>query len=244
MADMFEMIPVRGCFTVLVLLFAVPFTAHAEEDPFNWTASTAATKVDMPLQFEGMTIDRNKLHLDPDAAADQRLRTARKLFNDRKYEEARKQYEKFLKTSTDTLQSCEARFESGLVLSRVQLFSQAAERWKDLALRPACPNAARALFQAGYVQLGLGQYDAALATYREILQRFSGGPEEQDARFLMIQCYFNKGDLPNADLQFLAFQKAYPHDRRLRLACQNLRSAHEINKKASDREALDRLICT
>ena len=198
----------------------------------------------MPVQFEGMTVNRSKIRLDPEAATDPRLRAARKLFNEQKYKEARTQFEGFLSASSDTLQSCEARFESGLVLSRLELYSQAAERWKDLATRPACPSAALALFQAGYIEEGLGKWDAALNTYQGITRRFPGGPEEQDARFEMIQCYFNKGDLTNADQQFLAFQKAHAGDMRLQRACETLRSAHELRKKPDDQDALRALVCS
>jgi len=225
-------------------LLSMASAAYAKEAPFNWTASTAAARVDMQIHFEGMTVDRSKIRLASDAAADPRLTSARNFFNDRQFEQARTQFETYLSISTDTLESCEARFESGLTLSRLQLYGQAIERWKELAARPACPNGAQALFHAGYIQEGLGKWDEALRTYEEIAQRFLGGPEEQDARFEMTQCYFNKGDFTNADKQFLSFQKAYPDDARLQRACQALRSAHELRKDPQDQSALRFLRCS
>ncbi|MBE0567347.1 MAG: tetratricopeptide repeat protein, partial [Krumholzibacteria bacterium] len=137
-------------------------------------------------------------------------------FNQRKYEEALKQFSDFLAKHPDDPAAAAALANQGDCYYRLQYYDQAIESWRSLLTRfPAAPEAQEALYRIADTQFGLGRYADAAATYGRLQERYPDGARAADAAFGVANCAYNQGQDTQAIEAFGAFMTAYPGDPRV-----------------------------
>jgi TolA-binding protein len=137
-------------------------------------------------------------------------------FNQRKYEDALKQFEDFLAKNPDDPAAAAALANQGDCYYRLQYYDQAIGSWRTLLTRfPEAPEAQDALYRIADTQFGLGRFDDAAATYSRLQTQFPDGPHVADAGFGLANCAYNTGKDDLAIEAFGAFILANPKDVRV-----------------------------
>ena len=138
---------------------------------------------------------------------------ANALFNQKKYAEALKQYEKAIQESPSSEDVPDAIYRIGLCSYRQEFYSQAITTWQQLARRfPDHQLTEDAGFQIADTYFRAQKYDSAVETYRQIVARY---PDHKDivlATLRIGQSYYNAGDDKNAISELEAFLRKYPKD--------------------------------
>jgi len=167
--------------------------------------------------------------LSEDVAVDKELRDARKLYNERKYQESIEQFNAYLVKSSDTIQRCEAQYDSAWALTRLQFWDKAVERWTQLVASAGCPQGPQALMNIGSVHSGLGKWDDAISVYQKVVDRYPKSLAKKEAQVELIQCHYNKRDYRAYEL-LGSFIREYPSDTRIPTLCQNLLLAWQTSR--------------
>jgi TolA-binding protein len=137
-------------------------------------------------------------------------------FNQRKYEDALKQFNEFLEKHPDDPAAAAALANQGDCYYRLQYYEQALGSWRTLLTRfPQAPEAEEALYRIADTEFGLGQFAAAGRSYEALRARFPGGVHEADAAFGLANCAYNQGDDDRAIAVFGSFILTYPEDARV-----------------------------
>ncbi len=156
-------------------------------------------------------------HLNPDTVNDPIFKSARVLYNERKYAESLSAYDAFLQNSTDSVQTSQALYESGKALWRNQYYDEAIIRFRRVIKEyPGSPVCIQAYFEIGRTQFGLSRYREAIATYQSVVTNYKDTPEVKEAEFQIIQCYYLQRDFQGTSEKLMVFKKKYPTDERIK----------------------------
>ena len=137
-------------------------------------------------------------------------------FNQRKYEEALKQFNEFLAKNPEDPAAATALINQGDCYYRLQYYEQAIESWKTLLTRfPDVPEAEEAMYRIADTRFGLGRFDAAANAYEQLRTRYPEGDHGADADFGLANCYYNQGHDDAAIGAFTAFIQDHPDDPRI-----------------------------
>jgi TolA-binding protein len=96
-----------------------------------------------------------------------------------------------------------AWWQLGEVQSARKEWAQAVTSYEDYRnLKPASKDATTVLLALGRAQLGAGDFDAAKKIAEQVLLQEPEGPRNADARMLLGETAFGRGDFPEAAKQF------------------------------------------
>ncbi|MFO7655119.1 MAG: tetratricopeptide repeat protein [Candidatus Krumholzibacteriia bacterium] len=161
-------------------------------------------------------------------------------FNQRRYEEALKQFTDFLEKHPDDPGAASALANQGDCYYRLQYYDQAIESWASLLARfPAAPEAEGAVYRIADTQFGLGRYEQAQRTFRRLQTQFPDGEHTADALFGVANCAYNLQQDELAISAFGDFISAYPGDERVEDAELGIQSCYYRGGKDME-EYLDR----
>jgi TolA-binding protein len=136
-------------------------------------------------------------------------------FNQRKYEEALKEFSKFLERNPDDPAAPTALANQADCYYRLQYYDQAIEAWRSLLARfPSAPEAVEATYRVADTQFGLARFDEAAAAYSRLVTQWPQGRYAADARFGLANCAYNQGQDDLAISRFTEFVELYPDDPR------------------------------
>lgn len=136
-------------------------------------------------------------------------------FNQRRYEDALRQFTEFLARNPDDPAAATALANQADCFYRLQYYEQALEAWHSLLTRfPEAPEAAVALYRIADTQFGLGRFADADRSYSRLQAQYPAGPYAADAAFGLANCAYNQGQDDLAITSFLAFIERYPDDPR------------------------------
>ena len=137
-------------------------------------------------------------------------------FNQRKYEDALKQFSDFLAKHPDDPAAVTALANQGDCYYRLQYYDQAIASWGALLSRfPADPAAQEALYRIADTQFGLGKFQDATAAYNRLQTQFPNGVHHADAGFGIANCAYNTGQDDLAIETFGRFIQNNPDDARV-----------------------------
>jgi TolA-binding protein len=173
------------------------------------------------------------------------LELAKVYYNQREFAKAGALWDHLVQTSTFTAVRDEALFREGDALSRQDYYKEAIKRWQSLVKSfKGSPWAADAMMRAGNTQAGLGEWEAAAQTFRNVRNTFPGSEVAKEGSFQLVQCSFNEGNFPLAVTELLDYAKQYPDDGRISKTADNLLSAfhqRKLNIPAQQQAALLKL---
>lgn len=170
----------------------------------------------------GLVVGSSVRPLTDDPNGDEQLHIARRLYNTREYQQSFEQFDAWIQKSTDTVQRPRALYESGFALYRMERWSDAISRFKQVKKEfPDSIYAVDALLQAGHIEFGLGQYSDAERTY-ETLVASDDTTGAREGRFQLIQVAYNQGNPRKTLSRFKEFRERYAKDIRNREMCDTL----------------------
>ncbi len=136
-------------------------------------------------------------------------------FNQRKYEDAVREYQQFLEAHPEDAEAASALANLAESYYRLQYYDQAIQTWRDLTTRfPDSSKREEAIYRVADTQFGLGEFDAARTTYRQLLVQYPDGQHAADAAFGLANTAYNLGEDAAAIGAFTNFLQTYPRDDR------------------------------
>ena len=137
-------------------------------------------------------------------------------FNQRKYEDALREFSDFLVKHSDDPAAASALNNQGDCYYRLQYYEQALEAWQSLLTRfPDSPEAQTGLYRIADTQFGLARFDAAQRTYRRLQAQYPSGKYAADAMFGIANCAYNLKNDDGAIVAFSQFIEQHPDDARV-----------------------------
>jgi TolA-binding protein len=112
------------------------------------------------------------------------------------YADAARKLRVLSERSGDAEQAWEARRQLGEILfSKTDQYDQAVLHYRAMIqLRPGAPEVPELLFRVGRAQFFLGQFDEAIATFREVQARHGGTEWAEQAALETARAYFTRGE--------------------------------------------------
>lgn len=143
------------------------------------------------------------------------------LYGQKDYAGARAQYEVLFQTHPQSEWAQRARYQIGWTyFAEAQAhsenprvaYSRAVETWKQIAADPKTPPLVRAqaLYDLGVAQINLHQYDAAIASFNDLLTRFPASDLQDDAQYMVAWASYLKGDYARAATAFDEMLRRHP----------------------------------
>ncbi len=112
------------------------------------------------------------------------------------HEKSIKSFRRFVSQTSDASASWDAQKQIGEILYlKLEQHDRAIQHYRGLLKqRPEAPERPEFLFTIGKCQFFVGQFEDAIATYREVLTQFSGSPWAERAAFEIGVAYFTRGE--------------------------------------------------
>lgn len=150
-----------------------------------------------------------------------RFLLAESLYGQKDYAGARAQYEALIQAHPQSEWAQRARYQIGWTyFAEAQAtnenprvaYTRAVETWRQIATDPKTPPlvGAQALYDLGIAQMNLHQYDASIASFNDLLTRFSASDLQDDARYMIAWASYLKGDYARAVSAFDEMLRRHP----------------------------------
>jgi len=166
---------------------------------------------DLAMKTEAQMLSRYGSYENADDMDSPYLNKAHLLFNQKKYKEAAKAYEAFLKRYPSHSEKQFALYQLGLSYLRIGHTGNAVDKWEEIVtIDPASEIAERAWVRAGDLYFQTDHYEDAKRCYQGLLDHFSESRVAAMAMLRLAQCEYNAGNDREALERFSAIENRFP----------------------------------
>jgi TolA-binding protein len=172
------------------------------------------------------------------------LDVAHNRFNSKRYAEAAKTYESFLKRFPWHSQRLVALYQAGLCYTRLNRSGDAVDRWEAIVRDSASvPIAERAWARAGDLYFQAARYGDAKRCYKGLLENFAQTEGAAVATLRLAQCEYNAGNDAAALAGFAETMEKFPGTAAAREATRGTELAlYRLGQTAKGTEVLTELV--
>jgi TolA-binding protein len=173
-----------------------------------------------------------------------RLNIGHVRFNQRRYQDAAKEYEAYLQIVQEPAQQLLPLYQLGLCYQRLGRSGDSVDRWERLVqLQPNAAISEKAWARAGDVYFAAGHYDNAARCYQGLLENFAGSAAAATGMLRLAQCSYNAGDDATAIERYSEMMDRFPRSEEAVEARNGLELAlYRLGQSAKGVDALAQLV--